>query len=225
MTKNLYRAFKKSGRLGSIERWEQLTHSALKKEAENRKMVFVGVGVSFERLPTGDTKNPSNSQMWQTFQALPGSATDPSRSPQIVSYQFKSPWQTGQQFCFQAVFHTFLPANPWDRSFPTSLHKLQDQSRQKPALFSHLEPPCEEPWCPLESQSRMGRSFLEGVNPEKAPVVHSSNPHSRELTFSGGFRKRCFYKNRALKYRAMSFLCHYFSINYQNYKCTLWAMV
>lgn len=120
MTKNLYCAFKKSGRLGSIERWEQLTHSALKKEAENRKMVFVGVGVSFERLPTGDTKNPSNSQMWQTFQALPGSATDPSRSPQIVSYQSKSLWQTGQQFCFQGVFHTFLPANPWDRSFPTS---------------------------------------------------------------------------------------------------------
>lgn len=27
-----------------------------KKEAENRKMLFMGVGFSFERLPTGDTK-------------------------------------------------------------------------------------------------------------------------------------------------------------------------
>lgn len=58
MTKNLYCAFKKSGRLGSIERREQLTHSALKKEAENRKIIFVGAGLSFERLPTGDKKTP-----------------------------------------------------------------------------------------------------------------------------------------------------------------------
>lgn len=59
---------------------------ALKKEAEKRKMVFVQV-VSFERLPTGDTEQQGTGRCdWQTSQALPGSATDPSKSLGIVSY-------------------------------------------------------------------------------------------------------------------------------------------
>lgn len=131
MTKNLYCAFKKPGRLGSIERWEQLTHTQKKSPKKRGWKEKNGICAScfFWKITHRRYRTTRNRQMWLTN--IPG-FTWLSHWPQqvpgdclLLIQEPMANWPV--QFSFQDGFHTLLPGYPRDRSLLTSLHKLGEQ--------------------------------------------------------------------------------------------------
>lgn len=172
---------------------ENSSHTVPKKEAEKRKIVFVGA-VPFERLTHKRHKKTKecdkHSRLYLAQPLAPA-------SPQGLSpINPRAPGKLASSFLSKLYFTPSSQCTPgtgapWHHSTNSGTSHTKTSPVFSPGASG------VRTTVPFGSTGQNGKEiFPWRCEPWEGTCCASSNPHRRELTFSAGFR--CFYKNRSL---------------------------
>lgn len=116
------------------------TQCLKKKEVENRKMAFVGVGGFFERLPTGDTKNQETVGCDKHSRLFLAQPLTPASPQGLSPINPRAHGKLAGAVFFPSCFSHLPPSISLRQELPDITPQTMGPATLKPNLFSHLEP-------------------------------------------------------------------------------------